>query len=156
NVGLTHSRDELERTLARSLLPPLGLNVRRGEAQFLTDPEIEALRELAESRSEWLGYRFVEEALRSPVTTRQLAKRAEPALSAAVGLEPGKRAWVERLLVERLQDPKLDDGQRTDLAMVAAALADLKPEAAAQVAHALIQSMAQTTGDPTQLELVEG
>jgi tRNA A-37 threonylcarbamoyl transferase component Bud32 len=151
NAGLTQTRDELETTLARSLLRPLGF--RSGP---LTDPEIEALWELAENRGERLGLRFVDEALRSPMATRQLKARAEPALHAAVRLDPDRRAQVERLLVERLQDPRLSDEQRTELALVAVALGDLTPTASADVARALSHAMAMTTEPNTLSELAHG
>jgi hypothetical protein len=153
NAGLTQTRDELETTLARSLLGPLGF--RSGP---LTDPEIEALWQLAENRDERLGFRFVEEAVRGPMTTRQLKARAEPALHAAVGLDPDRRAKVERLLVEWLQDPRLSDEQRTDLALAAVALGDLTQPTAACVARTLTRSMAKTPWDnyTALIELAEG
>jgi hypothetical protein len=91
---LDKANDQLETTLARSLLRPLGLQSLRlgAPSQPLNDPEIEALRELAENRGERLGRRFMEEALRSPTTTQQLRARAEWAMHAAVGLAPDKRA----------------------------------------------------------------
>jgi serine/threonine protein kinase len=141
-TGLENANRELETTLARSLLRPLDL--RSGP---LTDSEIEALSELAGSPSEQLGYRFVEEALRSPLTSRQLRARAEPALQAAVGLDTRKRAQAERLLVERLQDPGLENGQLGDMALVAVALGDLAPPATAAVAKALTQALAKRS-DP--------
>jgi hypothetical protein len=130
---------ELEWTLARSLLRPLALE----ERQPFTDVETEALWELASSRRERLGPRFVEAALRGPLTSRQLKARAESALHAAVGLDPVKRANVEQLLAERLQDPQLDDRRRTDAAIAASALGDLRVEVAARVALVLLQAMAK-------------
>jgi predicted Ser/Thr protein kinase len=154
NEELTQSQDDLERTLARSLVRPLGvhlLHMHRGSDSRddkrmlpLTDPEIEALWDLSMNRAERLGYRFVEEALRQPMTIRQLRVRAEPAVHAAVGLDPAKRAQVEKLLLKRLQDPDLDDNLRSDVAVIAAALADLTPPAAARMTDALAQSMANT------------
>jgi hypothetical protein len=152
NKGLEQSRDELEVTLARSLMRPLGLQ----ERQPLTDPEIEAVWELATTRSERLGLRFVEEALRSPVTTRQLKSRAESALHAAVGLDLGKRAQVERLLVERLLDPQRDDAQRADVALAAVALGDLTPGAAARVARIIIPALAKATDYNARQPLSQG
>jgi hypothetical protein len=149
----------LETTLARSLLRPLGLQqttldrlerrlvLQRGP---LTDAEIEALWELAATPSERLGLRFVQEALRSPVTIRQLKNRAEQALHAAVRLDPTKRAQVEQLLFRRLQEPGLDEGRQADLALIAVGLGDLTPTTRARVAQALTQAMAKTT-DPDAL-----
>jgi tRNA A-37 threonylcarbamoyl transferase component Bud32 len=151
NEGLKQSRDDLEGTLARSLLRPLAL-----QPGPLTEPEIEALWELVEDRSGRLGPRLVEEALRSPKTIRQLKVRAEPALQAAVGLDEGKRAQVARLLAERMQDPHLDDGQRADLVLTPIALEELKPEGAARVAQALTQAMAKTDDPDSLRSLAEG
>jgi hypothetical protein len=68
NATLTRMTNDLETTLARSLLRPLGL--REGNHQPMTDPEWEALWELASHRGGSLGYRFVEEACKNPVTSR--------------------------------------------------------------------------------------
>jgi hypothetical protein len=145
------AKANLETTMARGLLRPLGLH----GSEPLTDPEIAVLWELAENRGERLGLRFVEEALREPMTTRQLKLRAEPALHAAVGLEPDRRAQAERLLVGRLQDPELSDGQRADVALVTVALGDPTPTGAAGVARVLTRAMANTT-NPNLLELARG
>src|SRR6202035_3355447 len=112
---LKRSSDKLETTLARSLLRPLG-----GD-QLMTDPEREALWELSINRPGRLGYRFVEEASRTPVTSRQLRDRADLALPAAVGLDAERRAEVNALLLARLDDPALGDEQKTDLALAASA-----------------------------------
>jgi hypothetical protein len=79
----------------------------------------------------------VEDAVRGPVTTWQLQLRAEVALHAAVGLEPDKRAQVEEVLINKLQDPDLPEAQRTDLAVVAAMLGDLSARASGEVARTL-------------------
>jgi serine/threonine-protein kinase len=145
NKELKESRDELETTVVGSWLRPLGL--RSGP---LTDPEIKVLWELAQSRSERLGYRFVQEALSDPVTTRQLSVRAKWALHAAVGLNGKKRARVERLIIEHLTDSKLGPRHRADLAMAATALRDLTPAAAARVGQTFTLAIAKTT-DPREL-----
>lgn len=137
---LRKSYDELEKTLARSLLRPLSLE----EWQPLTDVEVAALWELASNRSERLGPRFVAEALREPLTTRQLKSRADRALRAAVGLNSAKRAQVEQILAKRLLDPQLDDRQRIDTALVAATLGNLDAKVAAHSAQVLTQAMAKT------------
>jgi hypothetical protein len=109
---LEHARDDLEATQARSLLRPLAL---QGGHQPMSEPEQKALWELAANRRGRLGYRFVEEASRTPPTSRQLRDRAPLALHAAVGLDEQRRAEVEALLVARLYDPTLGDEQKTDL-----------------------------------------
>jgi hypothetical protein len=115
---LKSSRDQLETTLAISLLRPLGL---QGREREVTEPEWGVLWQLAANRRGRLGYRFVEEASSSPVTTRQLRNRAALALSAAVGLDEQQRAEVEALLLARLDDPTLGAEQKTDVALAMAA-----------------------------------
>jgi hypothetical protein len=58
---------------------------------------------------------------------------------------PERRAAVERLLVERMKDPTLEDDQRTDVALVAVALDNLTPSAAAAVGAVLAGAMSKTT-----------
>jgi hypothetical protein len=137
-TDLEAANDELEATLARSLVRPLGLS----PSEPLTDPEVEALWELAGSRRERLGPRFVAEAARNPVTTRQLLNRAEPALRAAVGLNLDKRLQAEQVLIELMNEAAPDAGHRADVALIAVALGDLTPAARAQAAEALVRAMA--------------
>src|SRR5262249_52557771 len=140
NTELRQTRDDLETALGRSLLRPLGLQTPgRGEEALppLTGPEIEALWELVSQPSEGVRRRFVSEALRTPVFTRQLRNRATPALHATVGLDVQRRETVERLLLERLQAEALPKDQRADLALVAATLGDLSPLGAAAVGRVL-------------------
>jgi serine/threonine protein kinase len=151
NQELERYRDELEATLARSLVAPLGLQ----EHQPLTDPEIEAIWQLAGTSGDRLGPRFVEEALRDRVKTGQLRARAQPALSAASGLSELRRAKIERLLAERLQSPDSDDQKRTDVAGAAAALGGLTPTVATPVADILIHAIAKTKEPHVYRDLAE-
>src|SRR5262249_4035468 len=137
---LEKANDKLERTLARSLFDPLGL-----EPGPLTDPEIKLLWELADHQGEELVDRVVERALQWPEYTRQLNNRAEPAFHAAVGLRLGQRAEVEPLLVKRLQDLSLTQEQRTDLALAAIKLGGLTPKAAGLIGSTLVQAMGKTS-----------
>jgi hypothetical protein len=148
---LEESKTHLEMSEVRSLLGPLGL--RSGP---LIDPEIKNLWDLAATRDERLGHRLLKEALLSPETTRQLKGRAEPALHAIVRLDPDRRAQAERLLVERLEDSELSVEQREDVVLLAVALGDLSPPAAARVARALTQAMARTDDRDVLLTLARG
>jgi hypothetical protein len=139
NEALKQSRDELASTLIRSWVRSLQLQ--RGP---LTDSETETMWELARGRTDWLGLRFVKEGIQSPLNTRQLKARGAQALQAAVGLDSDKRAQVERLLMDKLEDRHLDLGQRTDEALVAVALGGLRPKSRALVAQALIEGLAKT------------
>ena len=82
--------------MARSWVRPLALHT--GSVRF-TDPEIEALNELAATKDEKLRLRFLEQAVRSPVTTRQLRNRAKAALNAALGLDLRRREAAEQVLL---------------------------------------------------------
>jgi tRNA A-37 threonylcarbamoyl transferase component Bud32 len=145
-VDALAARDDLEVTLARSLLRPLAL---QGGDRPMTDPEWEALWELASNRGGRLGYRFVEEASRGPVTSRQLRDRAAVALHAAVGLDARRREEVEALLVARLDDPALGAKQKTDLALAAAAWEALSPSASGRAVRQLARAMTATKDPPT-------
>jgi hypothetical protein len=159
NTELVKNRDELEAALGRSLLSPLGLQ-RSLPASLgvlhLTDQEIEALWELASQRSVGVRNRFVSEALKKPMFTRQLRNRATPALHAAVGLDLGQRKAVEGLLWEPLQQDSVPESQRLDIAFVAAALGDLNPRLAATAVRTLAHAMTKTTDPYTLGTLAEG
>jgi serine/threonine protein kinase len=113
--------------LAKSLLRPLGQRADSAKNEPLTDSEIEALWELAESDSTDLRYRFVKEALRSPLTTRQLRVRAEPAIHAAVGLDRRKQVLIHDLLAEVLQDRALARQVREDVESIKLVLGNPTP-----------------------------
>jgi hypothetical protein len=150
-AGAKRNRDELANTLVHSWVRSV-----RWQQGPATDTEIEVLWEMAASRGESLGPRFVGEALRSSLTVRKLRTRAELAFHGAIGLDPRKRAQVERLLAERLQDPGLDDGKRVDLALAAVALGDLTPTTAKQAGEVLTRAIAQATDQEVLRELAEG
>jgi tRNA A-37 threonylcarbamoyl transferase component Bud32 len=147
---LAKANDELEKTLARSLFDPLGL-----QEGPLLDPEIKVLWELAGHQGERLGYRVVERALEGPEYTRQLKNRAAPILHAAVGMREPQRAVVERLLIERLQHPALTREQRADLALAAIQLGGLTPKGARCVGSSLTQLMAEKRNSPAASQLAE-
>jgi hypothetical protein len=148
---LERSRDELEKTLARSWVRPLrseppnptmqgggfgGLGGNGGPGP-MTEPEWEAMWELAANRRGRLAHRFVEEASRTPGTSRQLRDRASYALFAAVGLDEERRAETEALLLARLDDPALSAEQKIDLAIAASGWDGLSGPAAGVVAREL-------------------
>ena len=147
NTSLQRSRDDLETALARSLLRPLAL---QGSGQAMTEPEWLALWELAANRRGHLGYRFVEEASRTPVTSRQLRDRGALALLAVVGLDDQRRTEVETLLLARLADPALGAEQKKDLALAAVAWDGLSASAAVRTARPLLHFMT-TTKEPETL-----
>jgi tRNA A-37 threonylcarbamoyl transferase component Bud32 len=148
---LRESHEQLLTTAAQGLLGPLAGRVKPNlPLPPLGDPEIQALWALAGTAEEKLRARFVEEAIRTPVTTWQLRCRAGFALQAAVGLDARRRQTVEGLLRERLSAPGLAEEQRVDLALSLAALGDLRPQTAKEVAALLTQATARTI-DPFAL-----
>jgi hypothetical protein len=140
-IKLEKANDELKTTVVLSWLRPLELE----EGQPLTDQEIDALWELATSGDEGLRLRFVQEALRSPRTTRQLQLRAEPALQAVVGLDPGKWGQVERLLGQGLQALSSSPDKQRDVALTLAQVGIQDAALAGKAAATLSQAMSQTT-----------
>jgi tRNA A-37 threonylcarbamoyl transferase component Bud32 len=147
NAGLDRSRAELEKTLARSILRPLGLiSLRRGEVLMpLLAPEEKALWELATNRGQRTWYHFVEDGLRDPTTARQLRERAAYALHAAVGLDAGKRAEMDRLFAQRLGPNGSSQDLRQEAAMIAAELGGLTPQTAGLVARQLTDIITRET-----------
>jgi hypothetical protein len=142
NAELQTSREWAETTLARSLLRSLpALPPVPGPATALTDLEVDAFWELARSRGAKLGIRFVEEAVREPVTVRQLRTRAAYALHAAVGLDPKKRREVEVVLRSRLEARQVEDETGADLGLVAVALGDNSSATNALLERALTQAL---------------
>jgi tRNA A-37 threonylcarbamoyl transferase component Bud32 len=137
------AQDNLELALARSLVRPLkpqgGLLWNDRDA--LSEPEAEALWELAQNPADRLWLQFVNEASRTPLTASQLGARAEPALIAAVGLDLEKRKRVGQLLAERLQAPGLGMRHQYNLAVVMVTLGDLEPTVAHRVADILLLAL---------------
>jgi hypothetical protein len=124
------ARDAIEGTFARSLIEPLDAGGDAGET--LGAFEVEALWELAGDGPGSLGLRFLDEAARVQETARQLCARAEPALIAAVGLDPKKRERAIGLMMRRLGETGLPPAQKADIALTILGLTDRPgPEARA-------------------------
>jgi len=116
------ARNEIEGTFARSLIQPLD---DQGDAkEVLGQLEVEVLWELAGDGSGSLGLRFLDEASQGAMTTRQLCARYQPALIAAVGLDPEKREHALALLTKRLSETGLPPAQKAEIALMALVLAD--------------------------------
>jgi tRNA A-37 threonylcarbamoyl transferase component Bud32 len=112
--------DDLEQTLARSLVRPLDP---KGKPD-LNQAEINALWELACTDKERLRQRFLEEALGTPTRAGQLRHRAAWFVHAAVGLDPQRRARAEQLLAEGLRDPDKGLRERTEIGWIAVELSE--------------------------------
>jgi hypothetical protein len=157
NETLRQTADMLETTLARSLLRPLGTQtLRPNQPSLLTDPEIEALWELASTHQESLRQRFIAEAIQSAGTTHQLRNRAALAIHATVGLDSRRREEVERQLAERMTAASISEEQRIDLALTLAAVEDLSAARASPAAAELTQALARTTDPESLVWLSEG
>jgi hypothetical protein len=83
----------------------------------------------------------VDDGVREPTAARQLRERAAYALHAAAGLDRGKRAELEGLLARRLAEKSLPGGLREDVALAAAELGSLTPQAAGLVTRHLTQAI---------------
>ena len=150
---LQRALDDREATLARSLLRPLALE---GGDRPVTEPEMEALWELAGSRPGQMGYRFVEEATRGPITSRQFRDRAALAFHAAVGLDEQQRARVETLLLRRFADAALTEDHKTILAQAVIALDAVGSPVATGAAPHLLLALSKPQTPTSQRQLDEG
>lgn len=110
----------------------------------LNDAEGEALIALMTTRDDDLRIQFVKEAMKSAVKTRQLRHRAKEALQATVGLNSRRRATVEDVLLRAMNKKNVTQDRRTDLALIAAELGNLKPETGRMVADALSLALSKT------------
>jgi hypothetical protein len=142
NTALVLEQSRVAGEMARSWLAPLD---RRGGP--LSGPEVTALERVTAHRGEPLALRFVLEGITDPQLTPYLRARVEYAFHAAVGLDRRQRAGAEKLLVAELRSVGLDSNRAEDLALAAAELGDLSPEAAALTAAWLVRTLARST-DP--------
>jgi hypothetical protein len=95
--------DEVEATLADSLVRPLGLR------DIIPDTiEREALWKLASLSSDRICERFLAVALKNGETADRLRRRTEWVVPAALGLDEERRQLVRGWLLARLQNPDLD------------------------------------------------
>jgi hypothetical protein len=139
---LEKSIDRLGTSMARSWLRPLA-DAQPGPG--LRDVEIDALWELASTPQDQLGVRFIQEALRGPVTTQQLRHRAAFALQAAVRLDQGRRRRVEQLLAEKLRARAISPEQRRDVEVVLAHFEIEDRALVRETAQVLIKAINKTT-----------
>ena len=127
----------LERTFARSLARPLNP---LPAVTSLSEPERESLWQLAGYDGEVLRLHFLD-AADDPLVLRQLGARAEPAVAAALGLDPERRAKASRMLVERLRDPALPLESKAEMAFLLLEIEDRPGPATEQAAEALVQAI---------------
>jgi hypothetical protein len=127
---------QVDETLATALLRPLGpfLNEEK-----LNDFELGALLELASLPRERDRVRlhFVRQALGAPGTARQLSRRIEPAMVAAVGLRQDLRQRVIEMAAASLKEAASAE-QRLAATLVLAQMDVDDPEVAFSAAQALL------------------
>jgi hypothetical protein len=143
------AEDDAEHALARSLVRPL--NQQGGDS--LSEPEAEALWELARKPGDRFWWRFVAEATRTPLAASQLRGRAEPVWIAVVGLDQERHDRAVGLLHERLRAEGLSAQHRFDLAVAAAILGDMAGIDSQRIADLLLEMLTgkDTTVDRTQV-----
>jgi tRNA A-37 threonylcarbamoyl transferase component Bud32 len=128
--------NEAELELARSLIRPLD-----EIWSCLSDPETEALWQLAQSPRENLWFRFVQEAAGTPLSARQLKARAGPAWVASVGLNSDKCTKAQAYLAERMRGSDLSVSHRRDLAFAAMDLDRRAPLPSEEIANAILLAL---------------
>jgi hypothetical protein len=121
----------------------------------VSDIHLVPLWELAENRGERVWLRFLEEAVKTPQTTKQLLAHSQVLLHAAVGLDSAKRNHVEQFLVGCLRDPAYAD-RRADLALILVNLGGLQHETIPLVSETLLQALNQTRDRKDVCALCEG
>jgi serine/threonine protein kinase len=141
---VSEANARLEETLARSLLQPIG-----NQDYQITNPEIEALWELARS-GDGVRLVFFKQALQGPMTARQLRTRADMAMHAAVGLDQALRRQVGEVLLARLRDPQTDGRVREDCILLGAALDEWDPEFGEEAARFTLERLSKAN-DPQRL-----
>jgi tRNA A-37 threonylcarbamoyl transferase component Bud32 len=149
---LAESNDNLLTSVARSLLRPLAAQ----NLHELSDPEIDSLWELASTKEDRLRLRFVQEALRGPVTMRQLKDRAAVAMQAAVGLDSGTRTQMQHLLGKRLEAKGIESDEQAVVALTLAHLGVNDQSVAGRTITILTQAMGQTTHPHEWADLSQG
>jgi serine/threonine protein kinase len=135
------ARDSLEGTLARSLVGPL--QDETDGSEVLSEPEANALWQLAQQPDNGLRYRFLVEGMSGPLSSRQLRTCSEQSLIAVVGLDPSKRSWAARLMTDRLHDSNLSLDHKADVALLALELEDQDNGSTREYADIVIEALAE-------------
>ena len=115
---------------------------------FLGRLEVQTLGRLARDPGGYVGLRFLDEATRTPKTARRLCARSEPALIAAVGLDPRKREQALALFLKRLDETDLLPAQRGDIALTALELIDRAGPDMGACEKAVVEAMKACSHEP--------
>ncbi|MBM3983372.1 MAG: serine/threonine protein kinase [Planctomycetes bacterium] len=145
NDELTRAQERVSRTLAQALLGPVLANSNGGE---LSSYEQEAFWRVAGARREPVAWLFLEEAVRTPLTCKQLQGRTDYSLHAALGLDGARRRAAEELLLARMRAPGTSRETAHGLALALARLGGITTEAATAAVRALTAPLDGTTGAP--------
>ncbi len=137
------SNRRLRESLVVGWYGPLGQTEPRviGGSNPLTSSEVNALQQIAESREPGLGELLVRVALAREARARQLMRRADHVLHAAVGLDETERATVERLLLQELTRSGRSRPEQANFAFALARLGGLSDEARRVTLEHLIREM---------------
>jgi hypothetical protein len=152
---LERSTDDLVTSVADGILGSLAWEA-MPNAPPLSAPEVKALWELAASKEERVRIRFVQEALRGPLQTRQMKNRAAYALQATVVLDDARRTQVEQILGQGLQTPGSTPEQQRDVALTLAQFGIQDASLAGKVVATLSQAMKRTKDPAALLQLAQG
>jgi serine/threonine protein kinase len=144
------ARAEVEETLARSLLRPLG-----HQEGAPNDIELEALWELADSKSERTRFLFIESAFDHLGTSRQLRNRRDMAVQAVVCLDRARRDRIEEIVLTRLRDGSTDSSIQEDCAWVGLEVARPNSGLAKVAARVCIDRMAKERSPRSLRQLAE-
>lgn len=139
------SRDSLETTFARSFVRPLNPDP---EIASLSEPEVQALWEMAGLDNDRVRLRFFDEALADPIARRQLAHRSAPAGIAAIGLDGRRRDDLARRALGRLAEPSPTLDQKVTTALIGLEFEDRPSEATRAYVDVVAQGFAARPPDP--------
>jgi hypothetical protein len=148
-------RKRTEESLAASWLAPLPMLDIRSEARFRQQAvgagEFQAIWDLAQTDNQRLRWLFLETAVQSEFTAKQLVSRRDMAVLASVGLNEELRQQVLAELVRpRLDDPNSSWSTVVCGVAIGSALAGDRETFQSPAARAIMRTM-QKTEDPVEL-----
>ncbi len=145
SVKLEQANTELNDALARALIAPISPKNTTISLAELTPYEVEAFWELATRQGTPVNRRFLEEATRLPLSSKQVGGRAEFSIHAAIGLNPELREQTEQLFLSRGRAPNITQEHRLSLILAWAMDESASPAGAAELANFLLVELDNTT-----------
>jgi serine/threonine protein kinase len=123
-------RNQAERELVNGLLRPIGLRTETLDTgQLVTPSELRSFVDWSAIRDSRLKSRVLEVALENPDTAMRVARGAERAIQACIGLSPTRRDWATKLVVAKQRDLATDPRIRIAACWLALELGDVNPNA---------------------------